>query len=134
MITDYWLYSSQLLVTSYTGMVTGQELINGALHKSGDIRFDRVRFILSDWSCVTKMEATPQEIKALVACLRPISKICPYAKMASLVNPDPTGNALVAWYKFLADDLCWNIDILNSVEAAQQWCPLYRDFIRGQAV
>ncbi|SMF54865.1 hypothetical protein SAMN02745866_03507 [Alteromonadaceae bacterium Bs31] len=131
MISDHWIKNGELLLTRYIGMVCGQELIDGALHKSGDIRFDSVRYILSDWTQSTIVTISPEEIKALVSCLRPISKICPNAKMASIVNPDPTGNALVAWYTFLADDLSWDVDIFTSVEEAENWCPVYRDFLRS---
>jgi len=129
-IKDYWLNDDELLLTRYTDIVTGPELIDSALHTSGDERFDRVRYILSDWSDVKKVHVSPEEIKALVACLRPISTICPRAKMGSLVNPDPAGNALVAWYKFLADDLSWEVDIFTGVEEAVKWNTAYRDYFR----
>lgn len=130
MITDHWIDGGKLLLSYYTGDITGEELLAGSLHKSGDMRFDNVRYVLSDWTKANKVRVSTDEIKALVACLRPISKICPHAKMGSIVNPDPTGNALAAWYKFLADDLTWQIEIFTSVEQAEDWCELYRNFLR----
>ena len=130
-ITDYWINDGQLLLTRYTEFVTGEELIQSALRKSGDMRFDNVRYILSDWTEVGRVQASTEDIKALVACLRPISQICPDAKSASIVKPDPQGNALVAWYKYLADDLSWQVEIFASIEDATVWCDLYRDFLRS---
>lgn len=121
-----------MLLTTYTGEVTGSELVDGALHKSGDMRFDNVKFILSDWTRASKVRVTPEDVRTLVACLKPISRICPQARMGSIVNPDPTGNALVAWYKFLADDLSWDIEIFTSHEDAEAWCSLYRSFLRSE--
>ncbi|TVZ40808.1 hypothetical protein P886_0139 [Alteromonadaceae bacterium 2753L.S.0a.02] len=134
MIQDFWINNNRLLLTRYTGIVTGQELIDASLKKSGDIRFDQVKFILADWSRVDTVQITPQEVKALVACLRPISLICPYARSASIVNPDPTGNALIAWYKFLADDLTWEVEIFNSQDSAVEWCIEYADFVKQQSM
>ncbi|WP_339065966.1 hypothetical protein [Teredinibacter turnerae] len=133
-ITDYWINNNSLILTRYTGDVTGQDLIDASLQKSGDIRFDQVKFIIGDWSGATNIQISPEDIKALVACLRPISVICPNAKSASIVNPDSTGNALVAWYKFLADDLSWEVEIFHNHQAAMAWCRDYADFMRQAAI
>lgn len=134
MITDYWVNNNRLILTRYTGEVTGQELIDASLQKSGDMRFDHVKYIIGDWSGIDHILITPEDIKALVACLRPISFICPTAKSASIVNPDSTGNALVAWYKFLADDLTWDVEIFHNHESAEAWCADYAEFMHQQTL
>lgn len=129
MIEEFWIDDGALLLTHYTGDVTGVDLINDSLKKSGDMRFDNVKYLLSDWTKIINVRVTPQDVKQLVACLRPISRICPNAKTASIVKPNPSGNALIAWYKFLADDLTWDVAILSSIEEAKNWCPLYRKYL-----
>lgn len=131
MITDFWLADNTLLVTRYTGRVTGADLLNATLKKSGDMRLDCALFILADWSRVEQVQVTPEDVRQLVACLRPISRICPNARNASIVNPDRSGNALIAWYKFLADDLSWKVDIFHSHQQAIDWCPDYKEFLHA---
>ncbi|ABD79792.1 hypothetical protein [Saccharophagus degradans] len=120
-IHDIW-ESKSTVITQYSGRVNGQELIEASLKKSGDDRFDDVRIIIGDWSRISHVDITPEDVKALVACLRSISKINPYAINASVINQDETGNALAAWYKFLADDLSWKIGIFHTMDEARAWC------------
>lgn len=120
-IKDIW-ESRQTLYTIYSGKVTGEDLVASSLEKSGDARFDDIRFIIADWLQATDIEISPEDVKHLVACLRSISRLCPNAKNASIVNRDETGNSLVAWYKYLADDLSWDIGIFHSEEEAREWC------------
>gem|GEM_PF-815437 len=131
-INDYWIEDGKLLLTRYTGSVTGQEMITSTLEKSGDERFDRVKYILQDWTQVEDVYVSRQNVRELVACLRPISRICPKAKNASIVNPDDTGSALMAWYKYLADDLTWEVDIFTSHAEAEAWCDLYLQYVQRQ--
>ncbi len=119
-IEDIW-ESRDVLLTVYSGVVTGQELVESALKKSGDSRFDDLKFILADWRSVKKVDISPEDVKHLVACLRSIAQLCPNAKNASVVNLNDAGVSLTAWYKFLAEDLAWKIEIFHDIEEARNW-------------
>ncbi len=119
-IEDFW-ESKDVCRTVYSGIITGQELIDSALEKSGDARFDDIRFVLSDWRPAIKVHISPEDIKHLVACLRSISKLCPHAYNASVLNKDETGVALTAWYKYLADDLSWHVELFYDIDEARAW-------------
>lgn len=120
-IHDIW-ESPTTIITEYSGRVNGQELIEASLKKSGDDRFDDIRFIIADWTEIHHVDISTEDVKALVACLRSISKINPLAMNATVINKDETGNALAAWYKFLADDLSWKIGIFDNMDDARAWC------------
>lgn len=119
-ITDYW-ESKDVILTVYSGEVTGQELLESSLQKSGDARFDDIRLILSDWRPVTRVDISTDDIKQLVACLRSISQLCPNAKNACVVNRTEVDVAMTAWWKFLADDLSWDVEIFHTMEEARAW-------------
>lgn len=119
-IHDDWS-TPHVLYTMYSGIVTGEELLQTALKKSGDPRLDDVLFIIGDWTQSTLSFISAEEVKELVAYLSAISKTCPKAKNATIVKRDNNGNALAAWYKLLADKLPWETEIFHTLDAAEAW-------------
>ena len=116
MIRDYWL--NDLLITRYFGEVTGAQLTEASLEKSGDPRLDDIKFIIGDWTNAETKSFTPADIDCLVAVLKPISSICPSAKTAVIVRPDKSGNALASYYKLLCQTLTWQVNIFHTVNEA----------------
>ena len=119
-IQDDWSHP-ELLYTLYTGIVTGEELLQTALNKSGDPRFDEIKLIIGDWSKALLSYISAEEIKQLVAYHKAMLSSCPYAKVATVVNPDRSGNALAAWYKLLCENLPWDVEIFYSLKEAEKW-------------
>ena len=126
MVQDFWL-TPQILHINYCGTVTGKEVNQATLFKSGDPRFDDLKFIISDWRHAEHYNIDLNEIDELVAYLRIISKQCPYVKAASLTKPDKSGNALAAYYIMLGEILPWEFEIFHTLEDAYAWfgiaCP-----------
>ncbi|WNO08763.1 hypothetical protein [Teredinibacter sp. KSP-S5-2] len=119
-IQDDWSHP-EMLYTLYTGIVTGEELLETALKKSGDPRFDDVKYIIGDWTEALLSYVSAEEIKQLVAYHKGMTKTCPYAKLATVVNRDRSGNALAAWYKLLCENLPWDVEIFYTLEDAEEW-------------
>jgi len=117
MIVDHWQLPG-VIYTQYLGVVTGEELIESSLKKSGDERFDHIRYIFGDWSQVKHSEISAGEVQELIACLSAISRICPQAVSASIVRHNEQGTALTAWYRHLGEILPWKIDIYHDVGKA----------------
>lgn len=117
MIKEYWPIQGVLYI-QYLELVSGSELVSHALEKSGDPRFDELRFIISDWTQVRKTEINPQDVKELVACLVPMSNLCPTARNASVVKRNDTGLGLAAWYRHLGDQVRWPMDIFHDTKEA----------------
>lgn len=120
MITNNW-DTPQLIYTQYTGIVEANEVITSSLEVSGDSRLDSIHFIVSDWRYSRTPNITPHDIKQLIACLKAVSRICPLAKHASILKPDKAGNPLAAWYKLMAENLPWQIDLFHTPEQAFKW-------------
>ncbi len=126
MVEYIWL-NSRLLHIRYSGVVTGEELIQSALDNAGDARFDYVHYVLGDWSTYIRTEIDQEDVRTLIAMMKNITQICPGVLNATVIRPDKTGNAMVAFYKMLADELPWTIEIFHSFEDAFAWfdipCP-----------
>ncbi len=88
---------------------------------AGDERFDEVDFVLGDWAHYLRSSVNAEDIKALVAVMKPACMVRPKVKNATVIRPDASGNALVAFYKMLADDLPWEYDIYHSFDDAYAW-------------
>ncbi len=119
-IQDDWS-TPHLLYTLYSNIVTGEELLQTALSKSGDPRLDDVLYIIGDWTLSTLSFISADEVKELVAYLSSISKTCPKAKCVTIVKRDNNGNALAAWYNLLAEKLPWETKIFHTLEDAEEW-------------
>lgn len=120
MITYEWA-AAQFLWIQHTGKVTGDELVRSALSLAGEERFDSTRFVLGDWLHFEKAYVNDTDVKTLIAMMRTICQICPRVKNATVIRPDESGNALMAFYKMLADDLPWEIEIFPDLESAYSW-------------
>lgn len=117
MVDDNWSVPG-LVYTRYLGVVTGAELIQSALDKSGDERLDNIAYIVGDWTGVERTDISAQDVKELIAFLNAVARCCPNAKNASIVNRNDTGLALVAWYRHLGETLPWQLDIFHDTQDA----------------
>lgn len=119
-IEEIW-ETKDILRVVYSGTVSGPELLESSLKLSGDARFEDIRLFLADWSDIKRVAISPEDIKQLVACLRSASRLCPHAKNASVIRLNDTSTALLGWYKFLADDLSWDVEVFQTEEEARAW-------------
>lgn len=118
---EYVWESKDLLRVRYADIVTGEELIQTALDSAGDARFDYIKYILGDWGDYKRTVIDQEDVRTLIAVLKSVSQICPLVKNATVIRPDETGNALVAFYKMLGDNLPWRIEIFHNYQDAFQW-------------
>lgn len=108
----------------HKGNITGEQLISCALEMAGDERLDTTHYILGDWSEYDHSYVSQEDVKTLVALMKSTCQICPRVKNAVVIRPDRSGNALVAFYKMLADDFPWEIEIFHKFEDAYDWFEL----------
>lgn len=120
MITYKWDKPNFLHII-YTGVVTGDELIQSALDIAGERQFDNARFVLADWSHYTRSYIDEEGVKALVSIMKSVCRICPQVRNAVVIRADKSGNALPAFYKMLGDVLPWKIEIFNHFKDAYNW-------------
>ncbi|PCK09586.1 MAG: hypothetical protein COA42_03505 [Alteromonadaceae bacterium] len=120
MITYRWDKPNFLHII-YTGVITGDELIQSALDIAGEQQFDNAHFVLGDWSHYTHSSIDEEGVKALVSIMKSVCKICPQVRNAVVIRADKSGNALPSFYKMLGDILPWKIEIFNHFKDAYNW-------------
>lgn len=120
MVTHSWP-CRELLHICYTGAVTGEELVTSALAIAGDRRFESTRFVLGDWLDYRHSAVRTDDVKTLVAIMKSICKGRPFIKNATVIRPDGTGNAMLAFYKMLTEETLWKVEIFHQYDDAYKW-------------
>ena len=115
-------WNPPLLVTRYTGKVTGEELIQEAISVSGDPRFDSLRYIIGDWTGATESETTPEDVEKLAVYIEQISRSNPNVKNATITYNRESSKALAALYLMLTETTSWKTEMFNTMEGALNWC------------
>lgn len=113
--------SDDFLHIYFTGNVYGEEIVSFALDISGDERLDYTRFVLGDWSQYRHANVNQENVRRLIAVMKAVCQVTPKVKNATVIKQDKTGNAIPAFYKMLADELPWQIEIFHSLEEAYDW-------------
>lgn len=117
MIINSWTEPG-VLYTRYLGFVSGEELLEDTLIVSGDARWEDLQYVIGDWSQVEQTDISADQIKQMIACLKPASRFCPSAINLAIVKQNNTGTALAAWYRYAGESLPWQIEIFNDPAAA----------------
>lgn len=114
-------WHSNGVVTTYLGNVTGEELINNSLLLGGDIRFDKYRYVITDWSKAESTLITPEEVKVLVAYLKAMAKSNPLVRQATVMHDNEDRQATVGLYTYMMEDMPWEIAFFSTLEEALDW-------------
>lgn len=113
--------SNKLLIISYSGHISGSDVIKNALELSADARFDSLRFVYSDWRKLTDLEIDIKDVEELVAFTEAFSKSNPSIMHAILMSDLETPQAFGGMYKFLVEHLPWKTELFHTPEDAQAW-------------
>ena len=101
--------------------MTGEEVNQAALERSGDARFDDIKYAISDWRTAEKIKMDISEIDELVAYLKAMARQNASIRTVTLTRPDKTGNSLAAYYLMLCEELPWKLEILHDLNNAYEW-------------
>ena len=113
--------SKQLLHTYYTGKVTADDLINGALEIGSDPRFDDLRYIIGDWTKSTQSTITVEDVEHLSAYISAIAKSNPRIKNVTVMNSVESRQALVSLYGMLTEQTTWEVNAFLTLKEAREW-------------
>jgi hypothetical protein len=117
---------NKLLVTRYTGTVSGKELAQSALELSADVRFDELRYVVGDWREVEHLDMEKKDIQVLVAYIDALCLTNPRIRNATLVkstggDKPNKGDDLVLFYRSRTGEVVWETEIFTSEEEAREW-------------
>lgn len=121
-----WKTKRSLLI-EYKGVVSGQQLTKSVLDISGDPRLDDLRNIIADWSQVKSTEMGTEDIEKSVAYIKAMTQSNPHIKNAIVMSDDESRQALSSYYKFLTEEIAWEIEIFDTLEEARAWLDKEQD-------
>ncbi len=109
------------LYVKYSGSISGADARKSQEAFGSDERFDRLNAILLDGSEIVENLYTEKDVEIISAITIAQAKTNPTIKNAVVVDATENGIALSAFYKFLADETAWDIELFSSEEDARQW-------------
>jgi hypothetical protein len=96
-------------------------MVQAALKASGDRRFDQLRYVLCDWAHSERSEISLSDVEKLVACIQAMAQTNPHVVNAVVLPRGETGQALVAFYVALTEDLPWRTEYFHDEADARNW-------------
>lgn len=119
-IIHHWL-SGKVLHTRYTGNVTSDELLQGALDVSGNPCFDDLRGVISDWSEARKSDVNVSDVERLAAYTEAASRTNPHILHISVMRPGiEAPQALISLYEMYVADTPWQTVVVDTLDEAKQ--------------
>ncbi len=119
------------LLKTGSGVVTGLELISGALAQSlDDERNRKIRYALVDFSTTVEMKATPTDIRRMVEMNRRTAAMSPNAIVA-IIAPAPLPYALARLWHTFSGDLGWKANVFHARPDAVAWLRKELSFQEG---
>ncbi len=109
------------LYIQYIGRVTGRELIESSLKLSGHPKFDKIDYVLADWSQATESTVTAEDVRELAAYIEAMAKTNPNVKNVTVMYPDETRQALVALFALFTENFSWQNHAVHSLEEGRAW-------------
>ena len=113
--------SADLLIIKYINEISGDQAYQASLKMSGDSRFDRLRAIIIDASTLRETKVSEKDIEKIAALTTALSKTNPRIKNAVVMAQDESSQSLSAFYKFLSDNIDWEVEIFHTEQEARQW-------------
>ena len=105
---------------TFTGIVTGREILQVNLDAYGDKRFDDLRYQLVDFSEASSFDVTETEVKVIAFEDMAAARSNPRIKVA-LVAPQGIIRKLSEFYARQTDPSPWETKIFDTVKEAKQW-------------
>ena len=119
--TSVYVDDGKGVLRTGSGVLTGLELISCAIQLGRDDEHARhLHYGLVDFSAVTEMKVTPEDIRQLVEMSRKTAVVTPGALVA-VIAPDPLPYAIARLWHTFAEDLGWKTNVFHTRADALAW-------------
>lgn len=118
-ITQNW--EPRGLHTDYAGDTSGEEILSSVLALSSDPRFDDLTYIIGDFSKSTGITAGSKDVETLAAYVKALSRTNPHISNPSILPNDDSGQALIALYVLITEDIPWKTTWVKTEAEARKW-------------
>jgi len=109
------------LFRTFTGMVTGTEILESNLEMHGDRRFDEIKYVINDLSQINDFDISTDDITAL----QTVDRVAEYSnarlKIAIIVSNNEALIELATLYRKSMQDNAYEAEIFANLEEAHKW-------------
>ncbi len=114
-------WQAQGIVWTYSGILTGEELLNSNLEIFGDERFDDLRYQIVNLTSVEEVKVTENHMRKIAYLDMAASYTNPRIKVA-VVTTDLEGQFLSNTYdKYTDGKSPWVTEVFATMEEAMEW-------------
>lgn len=104
----------------YTGILSGDELLQSNMEIYGDPRFDKLRYQIVNFLGVTEFQVSTDTMEEITVMDMGASNTNPMLKVA-VVATDTQANRLVELYETTTGGAPWETEIFATEKAARAW-------------
>lgn len=109
------------VVWHYSGLLTGNELLQSNLDIFGDERFDDIRYQIVNLAGAEKIEVTEQHMRKVAHLDMAAARTNSRVKVAVVSDSDAATQLLVYYDKFCDKKSPWKTQVFRSIEEAEDW-------------
>lgn len=109
------------VVWHYSGVLTGNELLQSNLDIFGDERFDDIRYQIVNLAGADKIEVTEGHMRKIAYLDMAAARTNPRVKVAVVSDNDAATQLSVHYDKFCDAKSPWESRVFSSIEEAEAW-------------
>lgn len=112
-------WESEGVYWKYTGIVSGEEIIEATTGIYGDTRFDELRYKLVDFIDIESLDVTEQEVALLAFQHKSAATYKANIKNALVIRPELS--ELANKFVEFSNDSSWPIKVFDNMAEANKW-------------
>jgi len=114
-----WLANG--IIWTYSGVLTGNELLNSNFEIFGDERFDDIRYQIVDLSAVEKVEVTENHMRKIAHLDMAAARTNPRIKVAVVSTTSIASDLSIQYEKYTSGKSPWVTQTFATVAEAEAW-------------
>jgi len=114
-------WSDKGIIWEYSGVMTGEDLINSNLEIFGDERFDDLRYQIADLTRVEAIDINEIHIRKMAYLDLAAARSNPNIRVAVVSSSEATAQIGESYANYSKEKSPWKTKIFSSLEEAQEW-------------
>ncbi|HBR93149.1 MAG TPA: hypothetical protein DEA90_03190 [Opitutae bacterium] len=114
-------WQKNCITWTYSGVLTGEDLLNSNFELFGDERFDDIRFQIVDLTAVERVEATESHMRKVAHLDMAAARSNPRVKIAVVTNSQDGETLSNTYDRYIEGKSPWSTQIFATLTEAQAW-------------
>lgn len=114
-------WQKQGVIWRYSGVLTGEDLLQSNFDIFGDERFDDIRYQIVNLIAVDSIEVTEKHMRKVAHLDMAAARTNPRVKVAVVSNSEAATQLNVYYDKYCDEKSPWETKVFSSVEEAEAW-------------